>query len=98
MLIKEFREHKGLWLTLEACAEYRKRAEKLPDQGGQDIGERRRLRMELQEEYGLLEVEAVNIINGLHSRDYVAKYDLIRAIEYKDEWIEEVAEKLKKNV
>ena len=95
-LFKQFQEHEGSWLTIEACADYRRKAEKLSDHGGQDIGERRRLRIELQEEYGLLEIEAINIINGTGARDYVAKYDLIRAVQYKDEWIGEFEEKLKK--
>ncbi len=57
-------------LTLEVCEEYYKRACEL---GGfsQDTGARRELRLELQEKYGLNEVEAVNILNGYHFDLYV---------------------------
>ena len=41
--------HKGEWITFEDAKEYRDRAEKLPNNGYQDIGERRALRIELQE-------------------------------------------------
>jgi hypothetical protein len=40
----------------------------------QDIGERRRLRQELQERCGTTELEAVNILNGYHIDVYCMKY------------------------
>lgn len=49
-------------LTRAIANEYRDRALLLPSNGLQDIGERRKLREELQ---------AVNIINGFHIPDYV---------------------------
>lgn len=49
-------------LTRTIANEYRDRALLLPSNGLQDIGERRKLREELQ---------AVNIINGFHIPDYV---------------------------
>ena len=58
--------------------EYARRAEELPDYYGQDIGERRELRKELRDEYGLLEIESLNIINGYWIGLYVSKYDRIR--------------------
>ena len=74
-LLQEKAKHRGEWLTAEAAADYRKRAEALQNAAaGQDIGERRRLRVELQEKYGLLEIEAVNILNGYHTSFYVDKY------------------------
>ncbi len=66
--------HKGLWLDEEAANVYAKKAMFLPGNDGQDIGERRELRIELQETYGLLEIEAINILNGYHIQDYVTKY------------------------
>lgn len=54
--------------------EYRDRAAKLPYNGVQDIGERRRLRQELQERCGTTELEAVNILNGYHIDVYCMKY------------------------
>ena len=51
--------------------EYRDRALLLPSNGLQDIGERRKLREELQTRCNLTELQAVNIINGFHIPDYV---------------------------
>lgn len=62
------------YLTREIVTEYQKRAEKLLDNGRQDVGERRRLRMELQEKCGLTEIEAINILNGNHVDQYLNKY------------------------
>lgn len=76
-LRKQRLEHKGEWLTQEAAEEYRAKAIQLADNGRQDIGERRKLRIELQEKYGLLEIEAVNIINGFGIKDCVNKYHCI---------------------
>jgi len=76
-LRKQRLEHKGEWLTQEVAEEYRVRASQLTDNGRQDIGERRELRIELQEKYGLLEIEAVNIINGFGIKDCVNKYHCI---------------------
>ena len=77
-LINEHEKHKGLWLTAEAVAEYQKRARRVSTIGDQDIGAHRALRQELQEKYGLLEIEAINILNGFHSTFYVEKYRRIQ--------------------
>ena len=61
-------------LTEDIAREYRDRAAKLPYNGMQDIGERRRLRLELQERCGVTELEAINILNGFHIDVYCAKY------------------------
>lgn len=61
-------------LTKSIAYEYRDRAAKLPYNGMQDIGERRRLRQELQERCGTTELEAVNILNGYHIDVYCMKY------------------------
>ncbi len=58
-------------LTRKIANEYRDRARLLPPNGLQDIGDRRRLRIELQFRCNLTELEAVNIINGYHIGDYV---------------------------
>lgn len=85
-LRRAYESHKGEWLDLESAYEYAKRAEKLPPNGGQDTGEWRRLRMELQERFGLLEVEAFNILRGVHIRDYVDKYQrMMKMIPLKSE-------------
>lgn len=59
-------------LTRKIAYEYRDRAKILPQNGLQDIGDRRKLRVELQNRCNLTELQAVNIINGFHITDYVA--------------------------
>ena len=58
-------------LTKAIAEEYMRRARKLPENGMQDIGERRELRIELQKRCGLTDLQAVNIVNGDHVKDYV---------------------------
>lgn len=58
-------------LTRKIANEYRDMARLLPPNGLQDIGDRRKLRIELQARYNLTELEAINIINGYHIGDYV---------------------------
>ncbi|MBQ9142925.1 MAG: hypothetical protein IJX63_14225 [Lachnospiraceae bacterium] len=77
-LKREYRTHKGEWLTIEAVTEFQRLADKLQDVSGQISGEKRKLCMRLVKEYGVTELEAVNIINGNHVMDYVAKYERIR--------------------
>lgn len=66
--------HHGQWLTSEAVKEYQLRAAK-PGNNIQDMGQRRLLRIELQEKYGLLEIEAINILNGRNVSQYLDKYN-----------------------
>ncbi|MEY8518598.1 hypothetical protein AALC25_17205 [Lachnospiraceae bacterium 29-84] len=61
-------------LTRRVAHAYRDRAGALPYNGMQDIGERRALRIELQERCGVTELEAINIINGSHIDSYCMKY------------------------
>lgn len=58
-------------LTRKIANEYRDRARLLPPNGLQDIGDRRKLRIELQARCNLTELEAVNIINGYYIGEYV---------------------------
>lgn len=74
----ELKYHKGSWLTDDVVAEFRKRAENLSGTNGQIVGGRRELCLQLMEEYGVLECEAVNILNGYGGRDYVNKYQMIK--------------------
>lgn len=75
-------------LTVEIVNEYRILAENLQENGKQDVGERRKLRQELQRRCGLTELQAINILNGFHVRDYLT----IKEKEYaederrKEEW------------
>ena len=58
-------------LTKEIAKEYIHRASELSQNGRQDIGKRRELRVELQKRCGLTDLQAVNIINGDNVNDYV---------------------------
>lgn len=58
-------------LTLEIAREYRERILRLPENGMQDVGKRRDLRIELQNRCDLTELQAVNVINGHHVQDYI---------------------------
>ena len=62
-------------LSRAIAKEYQKAASALMDDGIQDIGQRRTLRIELQKRCGLTELEAVNVVNGHHVQDYIAKYE-----------------------
>lgn len=73
-------------LTKSIAREYRQRAEKLPPNGLQDIGERRKLRKELQSKCTLSEVEAINVLNGFNVDVYiVASQRRIRRMEEEHE-------------
>ena len=62
-------------LSRSIANEYQKMADMFRDNGLQDVGPRRALRIELQKRCGLTELEAVNVINGHHVQDYIAKYE-----------------------
>ncbi len=76
--------HKEEWITYEDAIEYRNKAEKLPPNGYQDIGERRALRIELQERFGLTQGDAINIINGYNVRDIIQVYDNLKNLRLHD--------------
>lgn len=83
----QYADHKGEWLTDEACKEYRERARLWAILLGYPPFAKRKVREELQARYGLLEVEAANIIAGVYSHSYVEKYKLIHAMQNVDEWV-----------
>lgn len=62
-------------LSRAIAKEYQRAASALMDDGIQDIGQRRTLRIELQKRCGLTELEAINVINGHHMQDYITKYE-----------------------
>lgn len=74
-------------LTHDIACAYRDRAKALPYNGMQDIGERRALRIELQERCGVTELEAINILNGFHIDIYCMKY-LLKAREVREGTLE----------
>lgn len=57
--------------TKDIANEYIEKARNLALNDMQDIGERRKLRLELQDRCGLTELEAINIMNGYHIADYL---------------------------
>lgn len=77
-LVNEKSKHRGEWLTEEAVVIYQRKARACSQTNGSDIGARREIRKELQERYGLLEIEAINILNGFYAKHYVEKYRRIR--------------------
>lgn len=72
------RRHQGDWLTYDAAASYRKKAEALGYGNSELTGERFSLYKELQEKYGVTQLEAINILNGRCISDYVEKYQRIK--------------------
>lgn len=72
---KEHKEHKGKWLTAEAARKYQAKSwvyRVLEDH--QYVGKVREIGEELQREYGVTELEAINILNGKNVQEYVNKY------------------------
>lgn len=61
----------------EVVKRYQRKREALGEASLGDVGEKRKLRMELQQKYGLTELEATNILNGYHVEDYLNKYERI---------------------
>lgn len=81
------------WIDKDVTDEYRKKALALGD-NPTNVGGMRQLCDELQHIYGLVEVEALNILNGHNVNDYISKYYrlqhriptlLIRRKEYEDD-------------
>lgn len=74
-------QHKGEWLTYEIAMDYYRRAESMPGNDRSDTGRRNVLRKELQEKYGVTEIEAVNILSGYHIADYAERYRRIKELD-----------------
>ena len=72
-MVKKHDAHRGEWLTEYDAKEYSEKAKALGFLDSQDIGARRELRIELQEQFGLTQVEAINILNGYNIDDYITK-------------------------
>ena len=75
---EQHRLHRGKWLTFEGAEQYRKRAFALRNPTYEIKGKMYELMSELMEEYGVTQVEAINILNGYHIADYVNKYQRIQ--------------------
>ncbi|MBR4182407.1 MAG: hypothetical protein IKQ56_01160 [Lachnospiraceae bacterium] len=80
--LKKLREqHKGEWLTYEIAMDYYHRAESIPCNDRSDTGIRNVLRKEIQEKYGVTEIEAVNILSGYFIADYAERYRRIKELD-----------------
>lgn len=79
-ITNENRHHIGEWLTEEDVKYYLEKAKSIPGTNGQDVRMKRELREELQNRFGLLEIEAINILNGFHIASYLKKYERIRTL------------------
>ena len=90
---EKVRKHRGEWITYEIALKYFHFAQLHDEDAGQDIGTHRLLRIELEDKYGLTEIEAVNIINGNHIREYVNKYELLQHRQDKESSCDEYLEK-----
>lgn len=66
--------HKFEYLNNEAAHQFKSLGEMLQNDNRLDAGARRIVRLEIMKKYGLLEVEAVNLLNGYHLEDYADKY------------------------
>lgn len=74
--------HKGKYLDEKTALKYYEFCSAV-DSDASDAGLRRTIRIAFMDEYGLTEIEAVNILNGYHIRDYVRKYQ-------KQKWLDEM--------
>lgn len=78
-LERELKSHKGKWLTEEIVVSFQKKTGELAGTEGQITGERKVLCQKLMNEYGVTELEAVNILGKCGgTKDYVNKYRRIR--------------------
>jgi len=64
-------------LTVKIAAMYHQKSMTLPNYG-YDVGEQRRLRIELCDFFGVTELEAINILHGYHVMEYIQKYERMR--------------------
>ena len=76
---KQYHDSHGYkYITMSVVDTYRKKALQIKNNTHEDTGEMRVLRIELQKEYGLTEIEAINILNGYAVSDIIKKYERIR--------------------
>ena len=68
--------HKGAWLTAEVAEAYWKKGAEIiaTTESNSYTGLLRQLGDELIKEYGVSQIEAINILNGYHINQYVDKY------------------------
>lgn len=59
---------------MDATEVYQKKARLLEETSYEMKGKKYELMLELMDEYGVIQLEATNILNGFHVVDYVNKY------------------------
>lgn len=73
------KQHHGEWITMTIAKRYHQIAKPfISFHDGQYVQTLRELGEELKEKYGVTELEAINILNGYHLKDYVDRYKRIR--------------------
>lgn len=72
-------------LSMKIATEYQEKVKQIPENGGQDIGARRKLRTELQNRCKLTELQALNILNGFHVKDYIGIAEIKEREHERDE-------------
>lgn len=79
-LMQQYKEKR---VTEQVAKEYAELGKGLKSNEGGDQREHRALEKELVREYGVTEVEAINILNGRNISDYIRKYeDIANGIFY----------------
>jgi len=74
-IIKQHNAHKGEYINHNVVKNYEMMALVIRLQyGNQYVGRMRELGEELQRIYGVTELEAINILNGKNTDDYINKY------------------------
>ena len=73
--------HRNKYLDMEGINKYKFLINMLPNNGSQDIGQRRKAKLSMMKEYGVTEVEAINILNGYNINDYINKYSFMKKID-----------------
>ena len=72
-------DSKKEWLTEAIVKEYQSKASGYDSNGRQDIGEMRKLRIELMDRCGVTETEALNTLSNYHVADYLLLWEVRHA-------------------
>lgn len=73
-------DHGYKWITNEIVEEYQKKFRVALQNGENEVDTEMMYRLELKNIYGLTDLEAINILRGYHTRDYIAKYKRIEEL------------------
>lgn len=72
--------HGYKWLTEEVAENYQKKYKTLLQNGVSELDASWELGAELQANYGVTRIEAMNILKGYYVKDYVNRYERIRKL------------------